>query len=133
MSARCTIHHDYVSATHHAEQHVNAFNRAALVASIVLTSMGRASGPFPAPNRDLVSERFTDLPGILIPETVTPTIVNGSGGETVFAFVVDTTGRIELPTVQTLLATDSVTARQARVALAGVRYIPARLVQDLGN
>ena len=95
------------------------------IASLAITALASTS--------DVRSERFIDLPAILLPETVTPTIVNGKGGEIVFAFVLDTTGRIELPTVETLLAPDSTSAAQARATLATVRYIPARMVQDLGD
>jgi hypothetical protein len=84
------------------------------------------------------SERYDELAPILLPETAIyalpagPDGANG-GGDAVFAFVVDTLGRVELPTVETLAATDSATARDLRRGLERLRYIPKRIVLDVGR
>lgn len=73
------------------------------------------------------SETFTDVEPTLLAETV-PWVAT-RGGEFVFAVVVDTLGRIDDGTVQTLLASDSVGAQDIRRVLHRVRYTPARLIQ----
>jgi len=84
------------------------------------------------------SERYTELAPILLPEST----IRASGelsafrdtaAEVVIAAIVDTSGSIEQPSVQILSATDSATARLIRAGLGGVRYIPARIVLDLGQ
>lgn len=84
------------------------------------------------------SERYADFPAILLPESAAPALPAerskpGQHAEIVFAFVVDTLGRIELETVETLAASDSSVARSARSNLGGIRYIPARIVLDVGH
>jgi len=84
------------------------------------------------------SEIYSDLPPILLPESVAPALPverarPGQGAELVFAFTVDTLGRVELGTVETLATPDSATAQAARSNLSGVHYVPARLVLDLGR
>jgi len=84
------------------------------------------------------SERYADFPPILLPESAAPMLpaertVPGQSVELVFAFTVDTLGRIEAESVETLAAPDTASARAARSNLSGVRYIPARLVLDVGR
>jgi hypothetical protein len=71
---------------------------------------------------------YSDAEPILLPETV-PWVATPRGGEYVFAVVVDTRGHIELATVQTLLAFDSVGAQAIRQQFGRVRYIPGRLIE----
>jgi hypothetical protein len=85
-----------------------------------------------------VSEYYDQLPPLLLPESAAPPLTKrpdgvGNGGEAVFRFVVDTLGRVELATVETLAATDSVTASDMRQGLSGLRYIPARIVLNVGH
>jgi hypothetical protein len=84
------------------------------------------------------SEQYADFPPILLPESAAPLLpaeraAPGQATELVFAFVVDTLGRVEVASVETLAAPDSATARAARSGLSGVRYVPARLVLDVGR
>lgn len=84
------------------------------------------------------SERYDELAPILLPETAIYALTTrpdgaGAGGNAIFAFVVDTLGRVELPTVETLAATDSATARDLRRGLEQLRYIPKRIVLDVGR
>jgi hypothetical protein len=84
------------------------------------------------------SERYVELPPILLPESAAPALptertLPGQGAELVFAFIVDTLGRVEGESVETLAAPDSATARAARSNLSGVHYVPARLVLDVGR
>jgi hypothetical protein len=85
-----------------------------------------------------VSERYADFPPLLLPESAAPMLsaersAPGHGAELVFAFIVDTLGRVESESVETLAAPDSVTARAARSNLSSVHYVPARLVRDVGR
>lgn len=91
-----------------------------------------SSGP------SMASERWADFPPILLPESAAPALpaertLPGQGAELVFAFVVDTLGRVESESVETLAAPDSGTARAARTNLSGVHFVPARLVLDVGR
>ena len=84
------------------------------------------------------SETYSDLPPILLPESAAPVLPPersrpGQAAELVFAFVVDTLGRVELGTVETLATPDSATAQAARSNLSRIRYVPARLVLDIGR
>ena len=81
---------------------------------------------------DSRSEVFTDVEPVLLPETVTSSGIAG-GGEFVFAVVVDTTGKIETATVQTLLAKDSASAQAVRQQLGFVRYVPGRMIEVMSS
>lgn len=88
--------------------------------------------------RPTASERYDELAPVLLPETAVHALAAGpdgasAGGDATFAFVVDTTGRVELPTIETLTATDSTTARALRRGLEQLRYIPKRIVLDVGR
>lgn len=107
----------------------------ALVATLLIKE--RAGTPA-SPDSAAVSERYTELPPILLPESAAPILPvertqPGQGAELVFAFIVDTLGRVEQATVETLATPDSATARAARSNLHAVRYVPARLVLDVGR
>ncbi len=58
---------------------------------------------------------------------------SSAGGDATFAFVVDTAGRVELRSIETLAATDSTTAQALRRGLEQLRYIPKRVVLDVGR
>jgi hypothetical protein len=110
---------------------------------VLLAAMGLRVTPSPqtkvAPPRvAAASEQYADFPPILLPESAAPTLptertLPGQGAALVFAFVVDTLGRVESESVETLAAPDSATARAARSNLSGVHYVPARLVLDVGR
>jgi len=117
---------------------IDSLAMAAMLA-LLATPMANERALAPAPPSPTVhSERYTELPPILLPESAAPTLPvertrPGQGAELVFAFVVDTLGRIELSTVETLATPDSATARAARSNLSAIRYVPARLVLDVGR
>lgn len=84
------------------------------------------------------SERYDELAPVLLQETAVNALTVGpdgssASGNATFAFVVDTTGRVELPSIETLAATDSTTARALRRGLEQLRYIPRRIVLDVGR
>lgn len=79
------------------------------------------------------SERWQELAPILLPESGVSAFSARDGASAVFRFVVDTLGRIELGTVETLVADDSASAQEMRRGLSGVRYIPARLIENVGR
>jgi hypothetical protein len=74
-------------------------------------------------------------PAQLLPESPAPAWpagaawAGGNGPEVVLRFVVDSTGRVELPTVEVLDARDRAALAAVRAVLPGLRYLPARLVQ----
>ncbi len=121
--------------------------RAIIFAIVIVTSMTTInartvrqlnSGVPAAGQRVSASERYAEFPPILLPESAAPALPEertrpGQSAEIVFAFVVDTLGRVEAGTVETLSAPDSAVARAARSSLSGIRYIPARLVLDVGR
>lgn len=102
--------------------------------------VGRLAGETVAHAETLptASERYDELAPVLLPETAVHALAAGpdgasAGGDATFAFVVDTTGRVELPSIETLAATDSTTARALRRGLEQLRYIPKRIVLDVGR
>ncbi len=106
-------------------------------AQLATSRNSRAATP-PVRTSPTASETYAELAPILLPESGAPPLTKrpgavGDGGDVVFRFVVDTLGRVELSTVETLAATDSATARDMREGLSGVRYVPARLVRDVGR
>ena len=84
-----------------------------------------------------VTERYDELPPLLLPESAAPMLSTRAGpgerSDAVFRFVVDTLGRVDSSTIETLVATDSAAARNSRRGLSDVRYLPARLVLDVGH
>ena len=101
----------------------------------IISPLRTTAAPQDAP---AASERYADFPPILLPESAAPVLPAersrpGQGVELVFAFVVDTLGRVEGASVETLAAPDSATARAARSNLSSVHYVPARLVLDVGR
>jgi hypothetical protein len=82
-----------------------------------------------------LSESWTDLPPILLPESAAPSLAHDDQGrakpiDVVLAFIVDTLGRAEREGIETLSATDSAAALAARGSLTGIRYVPRRLVAN---
>ena len=73
-------------------------------------------------------------PAQLLPESPAPARppgaawTAGSGPEVVLRFAVDSTGRVELPTVEVLDARDAAALAAVRAVLPGLHYLPARLV-----
>lgn len=100
----------------------------ALMLSLAATTH---AGAVTSPERGTRSENFTDLAPSLLPESLRLDSAV-SPGEYVFVLVVDTAGRVEPGTVQTLMAVDSASAAPARAALGAVRYTPARMIQVTG-
>jgi hypothetical protein len=110
----------------------------ALLTAMVLLGPPRPPATVEPTRPTAASEQYADFPPILLPESAAPMLpaeraAPGQATELVFALVVDTLGRVEPASVETLAAPDSVTARAARSNLSGVRYIPARLVLDVGR
>jgi len=108
-----------------------------MIAVAVIGTAARVASP-PTATRITSSERFTDLPPILLPESGGPLdpaygALGGGGSDVTVAFIVDTMGRVEPTGIETLHATDSSAARAVRGNLAALRYIPARLVADRGQ
>lgn len=118
-------------------------NRLIVTAWVIVSSVGvlgahAVRDSHSPPVQALGSERFADFPPILLPESAAPALPAdrskpGQSAELVFAFVVDTLGHVEMTSVETLAAPDSAVARSARSNLSGVRYIPARIVLDVGQ
>ena len=105
--------------------------RRTLAALAVLTTVN--AGPArPARHADDLSVLH---PAQLLPESPTParpadaTWASGAGPEVVLRYVVDSTGRVELPTVEVLDGRDPATLAAVRAVLPGLRYLPARQVQ----
>ena len=80
--------------------------------------MGRDSRIVGSPT---VSNRYDELPPILLTKSAAP-MPTTRAVEAVFRLVVDTHGRTESVTVETLAATNSTTARDVRRRFSGVRY-----------
>ncbi len=115
---------------------------AAVVAASLCASLavGRLVGETLPESKALptTSERYDELAPVLLPETAVHALAAGpdgtsAGGDATFAFVVDTMGRVELPSIETLAATDSTTARALRRGLEQLRYVPKRIVLDVGR
>ncbi len=104
---------------------------AVLLASAAAFTSRVGAAALVSPDAGARSERYTELDPILLPETVRIDAAKRSS-EFVFAFVVDTLGRVELSTIQTLLTTDSVSAFKVREKLSSLRYTPARIVRVNG-
>ena len=74
-------------------------------------------------------------PAQLLPESPAPARPAGAAGgagagsEVVLRFVVDSAGRVEVPTAEVLDARDPAALASVRAVLPGLRYLPARMVQ----
>jgi hypothetical protein len=105
--------------------------RPALAVFAALAAVGAVRAPptSPGDSTDVV------LPAQLLPESPAPARpvgaawTTGARPEVVLRFVVDTTGRVEVPSVEVLDARDPTALAAVRAVLPGLRYLPARLVR----